>query len=487
MAVVDSGVSQEGEDLGCLTFVAPYNAITDTTGDIAADDDNGHGTHVAGTVAQCTNNGVGVAGIAFDASLMPIKVLDSSGKGDLSWVARGVDWATTNGADVINMSLGCECSSSILSEAIETAAQAGIVVVAASGNSGLNSVAFPASHPEVIAVGSVDYNLAVADYSNQGPKLDLVAPGGDVSQDANGDGFADGVLQETFELKGINKDFAYFFFQGTSMAAPHVSGAAALLLSSAPGADPGTIEMALETTALDLGAAGFDTTYGNGLLQLRDAIDYLATLDTTAPIWDSSAQLTVRTYGETELDLQWSGAIDDVGVTGYLLRLLGSTFETELTSQETQVTGLNPGTSYVFEVLARDEAGNWSESLSASVGTARHFTDTNNHLFYQDILWLSGKDITRGCNPPTNDLFCPNDGVTRETLAAFMVRALSLTENTHPGFIDVSVGSTFAEDIGRLATAGITKGCNPPDNDRFCPLDDVDRGQLAAFFRRGFG
>ena len=72
-------------------------------------------------------------------------------------------------------------------------------------------------------------------------------------------------------------------------------------------------------------------------------------------------------------------------------------------------------------------------------------------------------------------------------MAAFMVRALGLTENTHPGFVDVAVGSTFAEDIGRLATAGITKGCNPPDNKRFCPLDDVDRGQLAAFFRRGLG
>ncbi len=148
------------------------------------------------------------------------------------------------------------------------------------------------------------------------------------------------------------------------------------------------------------------------------------------------------------------------------------------------VTGLRAGTEHLFEVLARDEAGNWSQPFTATARTARSFTDTVGHLFYQDIVWMSGTDITRGCNPPDNDRFCPDDPVIRAQMAAFIVRALGLKENTHPGFVDVASGSTFADDVGRLATAGITKGCNPPDNDRFCPDDPVTRGQLAAFLKR---
>jgi hypothetical protein len=92
--------------------------------------------------------------------------------------------------------------------------------------------------------------------------------------------------------------------------------------------------------------------------------------------------------------------------------------------------------------------------------------------------------VTRGCNPPFNDKFCPRSNVTREQMAAFLVRALDLTQNTHSGFTDVPADSTFADDIGKLATAGVTRGCNPPANDRFCPKDNVSREQMAAFLTR---
>ncbi|MGB8360649.1 MAG: S8 family serine peptidase [Acidimicrobiia bacterium] len=486
VAIIDTGVSQGGEDLDCHTFVYPYNAITETAGASAAEDDNGHGTHVAGTVAQCTNNGIGVTGIAYDAQLMPVKVLDAGGTGLVSSIAQGVDWAREHGADVINLSLGGCCASSVLTDAIDAAHDAGIVIVAAAGNSGSGSIPFPASHPDVIAVGAVDYNRDRTFYSNGGSALELVAPGGDNSQDANGDGHVDGVLQETFELDGMTKTFGYYFLQGTSMATPHVTGAVALMLSLRPEASPQIIRSVLDSTAQDLGAPGFDTSYGHGLLQIGDALDELANRDTAAPTWATGARLYVDRYGENDLVLSWDDAGDNVGVTGYRLRLVG-TSGFDVAGTTTPVTGLSPGTAYRFEVVARDESGNWSLPLTAVLHTARHFTDIAGQIFHQDILWLSGEDVTRGCNPPVNDEFCPDKVLTRQTMSAFLVRALGLSANTHASFIDVPTGSVFAEDIGRLATAGITRGCNPPDNDEFCPSGPVTRAALAAFLVRALG
>ena len=112
------------------------------------------------------------------------------------------------------------------------------------------------------------------------------------------------------------------------------------------------------------------------------------------------------------------------------------------------------------------------------------FMDDDDNTFTANIESIAEAGVTRGCNPPFNDKFCPGEDVSREQMAAFIVRALGLSDNDHPGFADVASASTFAEDIGKLATAGITKGCNPPANDRFCPKDDVSREQMAAFIVR---
>ena len=278
VAVIDSGVSR-GTDLACRTLVSPYNAITDTTGESAVADDNGHGTHVAGTVGQCTNNSTGVAGMAPDVDIMPVKVLDASGAGTMAQIAAGINWATDHQADVINMSLGMDCngqtwpscSDSVINDAISAAAQQDIVIVVATGNSNQSTVGFPANHPDTIAVGAVDYNEHIAPYSNHGSAMTLAAPGGDLNSDANGDGNRDGVLQQTIE----NGTWDYYFLQGTSMAAPHVAGAAALLRSYVPTATRSQVQDALEHTAKDLGDAGFDNLYGHGLLQTADALNYL--------------------------------------------------------------------------------------------------------------------------------------------------------------------------------------------------------------------
>ncbi len=278
VAIVDSGVAK-GTDLNCRTFVDEFNALTDRSGPGVALDDNGHGTHVAGTVAQCTNNALGVAGLAFDAKLMPVKVLDRQGSGNFSDAAQGIDWARTHGATVANMSFGADCgtntwptcSSSVFNTALAAAANAGMVLVAAAGNADEAVVGFPANHPDVMAIGAVDYHLNRAPYSTYGSKLSVVAPGGNTQVDANGDGYVDGVLQQTFE----NGQWNYYFFQGTSMATPHVAGAVALLRACAPNATRQQIQQALESTAMDRGPAGRDNEYGYGLIQINNAINQL--------------------------------------------------------------------------------------------------------------------------------------------------------------------------------------------------------------------
>ena len=124
-------------------------------------------------------------------------------------------------------------------------------------------------------------------------------------------------------------------------------------------------------------------------------------------------------------------------------------------------------------------------AFELTANTHLGFSDVpDDHTFTNDIGKLATAGITKGCNPPANDRFCPDDPVSREQMAGFLVRALGLTDNTHPGFVDVPPGDTFAEDIGKLATAEITKGCNPPDNDRFCPNEAVGRDQMASFLAR---
>ena len=279
VAIVDSGISK-GTDLTCHSFVHDYNAITDQSGPGSADDDYGHGTHVAGTVAQCTNNALGVAGVAFGARLMPVKVLDSNGTGYTGNVAQGIDWARTHNADVINLSLAgpCngqgwpDCSFPIVNDAIKAAADDDIFIVAAAGNLNQSSVGTPANHPDAVAVAAVDYSLNRAPYSNRGSALSVSAPGGDLTRDENNDGYADGVLQQTFDNHGA---WGYWFYEGTSMASPHVAGAAAMLRALFPQATRQQIQSALETTALDRGAPGFDTDYGYGVIQIADAINAL--------------------------------------------------------------------------------------------------------------------------------------------------------------------------------------------------------------------
>ncbi len=278
IAVLDTGVAYEdyeiyrqAPDLADTFFVTGYDFVNDDT---HPNDDQGHGTHVTGTIAQSSNNDMGVAGIAFGCSIMPVKVMGRIGVGNHFDIAKGIYFAANNSAKVINMSFGSDADSNTLRNAIAFAYEQGVTIVCAAGNEFLddNAVTYPAAYDDYcIAVGATRYDETRAYYSNTGSYIDIVAPGGDVLVDQNGDGYPDGVLQQTFSLE--LDSFSYWFFQGTSMASPHVSGAAALIISDGQD-DPDKVREALETTAKDIGPAGWDPEYGWGLLDVWSALNY---------------------------------------------------------------------------------------------------------------------------------------------------------------------------------------------------------------------
>ncbi len=267
VAVLDSGVGTGGEDLKCHTFVYPYNGITDRQGLDEVLDDNGHGTHVTGTIAQCTNNRIGAAGVAPGATIMPVKVMDSEAQATTMTLYRGVIWAIEHGADVINLSLGMDCldpwpvcSDYVIDYLVERAVEADITVVASSGNDGSPHISSPANHPSTIAVGATTISGTRASYSAYGTGLDVVAPGG--SQYA-------GIWQETFNGSGI---WGYYSWTGTSMAAPHVAGTIALMKSANPAASPAYLRSVLTSTATDVGDVGWDAATGYGQINAAAAV-----------------------------------------------------------------------------------------------------------------------------------------------------------------------------------------------------------------------
>jgi serine protease len=294
VAIVDTGVAYEdygdprtgqafrkAPDWGSTVFLPGYDFVN---GDDHPNDDEGHGTHVASTVAEATDNGIGVAGLAFDCAILPVKVLDGEGSGTFFDLADGIDYVAGYERDgrrpvkVINLSLGTEGYSETVKRAIDSAVANDVLVVAAAGNAGKPIVEFPASLPNVVAVGALDERKERAFYSNTGSDLDLMAPGGDCDRDDDGDGVGDCIWQQTlnddFVRQGRYDQFCYCGLDGTSMATAHVSAAAALLFSQGF-TDPAAVRLALEQTAERLGGAAADgrnDTYGFGLVRPANAL-----------------------------------------------------------------------------------------------------------------------------------------------------------------------------------------------------------------------
>ena len=254
VGIIDTGISKDHPDLkanikGGVNTIRPQKSWND---------DNGHGSHVAGIVAAL-NNSSGVVGAAPLADLYAIKVLNANGSGYLSDVIEGIQWAVAKNMRVVNMSLGTGSDILSMRDAVIAARNAGVVVVAAAGNSG-GSVLYPAAYPEVIAVSATDQDNQSAWFSSYGPEVDLAAPG--------------------VSIYSTYKSSNYATLSGTSMAAPHVAGATALLLSTPVGTydannngnwDPAEVQTKLQATAGDLGSDGFDNLFGHGLVNAYNA------------------------------------------------------------------------------------------------------------------------------------------------------------------------------------------------------------------------
>ncbi|MGD6858027.1 S8 family peptidase [Bacillus infantis] len=248
IAVVDTGVDMDHPDLR-KRLMKGYNVMQNSSD---FDDDNGHGTHVAGIIASETNNGEGIAGITWNNRIMPVKAMGSKGYGYTFDIAKGIIWAADHGADVINLSLGNYQPSAFLEEAIRYAYDKGAVLISAAGNDNSEQPSFPAAFPEVLSVSAVSYTGEKAEFSNYGYYIDVTAPG---------------VYIPSTYFKN-----QYAALSGTSMASPHVAGLAGLILSVNPDLSNREVMNIIKGTARDIGEEGRDAYFGNGLIDINAAL-----------------------------------------------------------------------------------------------------------------------------------------------------------------------------------------------------------------------
>lgn len=250
VGIVDTGIDATHEDLVgrvAACGAASQGAVFD--GECA--DGEGHGTHVAGTIGATAANGVGIAGVAFDAPLIVCRALGADGSGTIADIAACMRWVRDRGAKVISMSLGGAASRTLAESAKSAYARggrSGSLIVAAAGNDGDTSISFPAGLPQVVSVAAIGPDDAVAPFSNENADVELAAAGVDVLSAKRGGGY----VRES----------------GTSMATPHVSGAAALLWGANPKATAAAIRSKLDAAVDDLGAHGRDPAYGFGVVNL---------------------------------------------------------------------------------------------------------------------------------------------------------------------------------------------------------------------------
>jgi serine protease len=290
VAVLDTGVAysnrgpfRRSPDFSPYTFVKGYDFIAK---DPYANDRNGHGTFVASTIAEATDNHYGLTGLAYGAHIMPVRVLDEAGEGEASTIAEGVLFAVKHHAEVINLSL--EFAPGVtaadipeMMEALSYAHSHGVLVVAAAGNEGEARVDYPARAPYVVAVGATTEHGCLADYSNYGPHLTIVAPGGGTNASLPGDPNCNpettpgrDVYQVTLSGHSLTEFGIPSGYEGTSMATPHVAATAALIIASGvlgPHPTPAQITARLRATATKLGGGGDETLYGAGLVNAAAA------------------------------------------------------------------------------------------------------------------------------------------------------------------------------------------------------------------------
>ena len=308
IAVIDTGVSNSHPDI-TPKLVAGWNTLNNSTN---ADDSFliSHGTHCAGIAAAASNNGVGVAGVSWGARIMPVKVLTFIGSGVEGDVADGVIWAADHGAHVASMSLGFPGSSAIVEDAVNYATDAGVLVVAATGNTAGAPISAPAKYPAVLAVGATDNRDQIASFTSTGPEMDVTAPGVDV--------------YSTWDV--FFQPNTYILQSGTSMACPHVAGLAALVWSANPELTNLEVRAIIESTAEDKGAPGWDPIFGHGRVNALLAVEAAlasrcaaADLDCDGAVGPADIALLLGAWGGAgPADLDGDGAVGPADLAAVL-------------------------------------------------------------------------------------------------------------------------------------------------------------------------
>ncbi|MEJ2209656.1 MAG: S8 family peptidase [Anaerolineae bacterium] len=368
IAIIDTGIDEGHPDLAAK-IVGGYDYVDY---DSNPHDGNGHGTHCAGIAAAITNNALGVAGMNWQARIMPVRVLDDTGSGWASDIISGIYWAYQNGADVLSLSLGGTGYDQFMQDAVNAAHNAGSLVVAAMGNARTegNPTSYPAAYNNVMAVAATNPYDTYAYYSQFGSHVDIAAPGGEMSYLHDPDGFLSTLpTYNNFYLHTdpIHGGFSlnYDYLQGTSMATPYVAGLAALIWSLDPTLTPDQVQQTIQDTAVDLGPPGWDANYGWGRIDVQAAL--LSRAVTSTP----SLLPITNAGGAGDYTVDWTDAIlatgyvlqedDNASFTSPLQRYSGPNSQTYISNQA-------PGTWY-YRVIASGPFGDsgWSNVGAVSV------------------------------------------------------------------------------------------------------------------------
>jgi subtilisin family serine protease len=418
--IADNGVDDDGN--GLIDDVTGWDFVGE---DAIAEDAIGHGTAVSSVVAAAVD-GSGMTGVAPEARIMTLKACATFGC-PADAVAGAIEYAADHGADIINLSLGAPGIEPLVSAAIEHAHARGVLVVAAAGNAGSDldraGPWTPVSIEGVVGVAWTDANDVLAGASNYGQNtVALGAPGSAIL---------------TANVGGGHEPRT-----GTSFSAPHVSGVAALILSIAPTLDRREVVEILQET-------------GDRRPSLETAVSSGNRVDATKAVQAARFRdIPGSTFAD---DIMWAAA-------------------------EGLTAGCTTRSFCPDSFVTRAQmAAFLSRALDLPDTSTDAFDDDDGSVFEADINRLAAAGITAGCRVNS---YCPGEPVTRAQMAALLVRSFDLDAG---GGSDVFVdddGSIFEADIERLAAAGITRGCNPPAADRYCPEDPVTRAQLMAFLRR---
>ena len=351
VAVVDTGVYVQHPDLaGILDTANDWDFVRN---DSEANDEESHGTHVAGIIGAIANNSLGVAGLAgFGPSgqaggvtILPVKVLDRNGEGTVDDVALGIRWAADHGARVINLSLGGDASTT-MADAVAYARSAGCFIAAAAGNDGVSAVFYPAGYDGVTGVASINGSLQRSSFSNAGPHVDIAAPG-------------EGIYSTILPTAPIAGGNLYLSLSGTSMATPFVSAAAALLFSAVPGMTAVQAESVLQASARDVGLPGRDDSYGAGVLDVAEATHRATGADWIPPV--TAAQLTPSGWTSSNVNVKLTAVDAWSPIAGTYISIGTGPEEIYNGSATVSTEGVIP-----VRFRSVDTAGNWEDMRTAT-------------------------------------------------------------------------------------------------------------------------